>query len=334
MERISIFNYEAFYLDFLEGNLNEEDTALLIAFLDANPDLKMEDDSLPTFEGEELKLDAALKNDLKQPLMDGAITDNNVEYFMISDAEGLLDEAKTAELEKYVEGDAKLEREKALYGAVYFEPDMSVGYTEKEGLKRKTVVLWQYITIAAAASVIAFFLVWSSINNGPVTEQGTYFVEDGQNETPSNDEDNQSLNSEDQQPNNVPQVANEESNSGNADVYYVQPTPNDEEDKRPSDMSIDKMERRSVGNIVATIDNRDIEPISKRTFPTVTEDVQTQDNNTLAFNEMQNPIAPITEFVEKKTNREVDFRRTKKTEGKPGGFFLKIGKFELSRKRH
>ena len=89
MERISIFNYEAFYLDFLEGNLNEEDTALLMAFLEANPDLKMEDDSLPTFEAEEFELDDALKNDLKQPLIDEAITNNNVEYFMISDAEGI-----------------------------------------------------------------------------------------------------------------------------------------------------------------------------------------------------------------------------------------------------
>ena len=245
-----------------------------------------------------------------------------------------MDEAKSAELETFVEGDAKLKREKALYGAVYFEPDMSVGYAEKEGLKRKTVVLWQFITVAAAASVIAFFLVWSTMNSDPTTEKGTYFVENGQNEKPSDDVDNQSLNSEDQQSNGAQQVASDESNSGGSDDFYVQPTPNDEGDKQQPNMPIDRMERRAVGTIVATIENRDIEPISKRTFPVVTENIQNQDNSTLAFSDMQNPIAPITEFVEKKTNREVDFRRTKKTEGKPGGFFLKIGKFELSRKRH
>jgi hypothetical protein len=49
---------------------------------------------------------------------------------------------------------------------------------------------------------------------------------------------------------------------------------------------------------------------------------------------MNNPIEPVTSFIESKTKTEVDFRTTKKVEGKPRGFFIKIGKFEVSRNRH
>ena len=42
MEQLNIHNYEAFYLDFLEGNLNEEETSQLFCFLDENPSLKIE----------------------------------------------------------------------------------------------------------------------------------------------------------------------------------------------------------------------------------------------------------------------------------------------------
>ena len=36
-------NYESFYLDFLEGNLNQEDTNAMLAFLDEHPMFKLED---------------------------------------------------------------------------------------------------------------------------------------------------------------------------------------------------------------------------------------------------------------------------------------------------
>ena len=47
MEKISIFNYEAYYLDLLEGNLSEEDTALLLDFLEQHPHLKLDHEFMP-----------------------------------------------------------------------------------------------------------------------------------------------------------------------------------------------------------------------------------------------------------------------------------------------
>ena len=42
MEKITTYNYEAFYLDYLEGNLDENAQVMLFTFLDANPVLKSE----------------------------------------------------------------------------------------------------------------------------------------------------------------------------------------------------------------------------------------------------------------------------------------------------
>ncbi|NNM16054.1 MAG: hypothetical protein HKO56_05300 [Bacteroidia bacterium] len=43
--KINKHNYEAFFIDFFDKNLNEEDTAMLFSFLDENPDLKAEFDA-------------------------------------------------------------------------------------------------------------------------------------------------------------------------------------------------------------------------------------------------------------------------------------------------
>ena len=49
--------------------------------------------------------------------------------------------------------------------------------------------------------------------------------------------------------------------------------------------------------------------------------------------EMHNPIEPLTKFVSKKTNTEVDFQTTNKVDEGRRGFHLKIGQFEISKKK-
>ncbi len=66
MSNINLHNYEAFLIDYLDGNLNENAVAELKAFILANPQLEvdLEDMELPSFSDEELKVD--FKNDLKK----------------------------------------------------------------------------------------------------------------------------------------------------------------------------------------------------------------------------------------------------------------------------
>lgn len=66
MGKINLHNYEAFLIDYLDGNLNEEAIAELKAFVLANPqlDLDLEELDLPSFANEESTID--FKNDLKR----------------------------------------------------------------------------------------------------------------------------------------------------------------------------------------------------------------------------------------------------------------------------
>ncbi|MBA3683430.1 MAG: hypothetical protein H0W73_20030 [Bacteroidetes bacterium] len=66
MGKINLHNYEAFLIDYLDGNLNETAVAELKAFLLTNPHLEidLEDMELPSFANEELNID--FKNDLKK----------------------------------------------------------------------------------------------------------------------------------------------------------------------------------------------------------------------------------------------------------------------------
>lgn len=332
MERISIFNYEAFYLDFLEGNLNEEDTALLMSFLEANPDLKMDDETLPVLATQEVPLDVESKKELKQPSMGEKVTADNVDYFMIAAAENLLNKEKQKELEAFVANNKSLEKERMLYGAVYFEPDLSVGYAEKADLKQKVVVIWQYVSIAAAASVIAFFLVWSSMSNDSVTRDLGTFTAKGQQGYPQNNKTIFKL-SADELENNEIQLADHGLNDGGSSNNLANTLDNGTIQRLEKEQ-INRLERRPVGSVL-TADNREVEPITNRVYPsTKVDNIKIQQNDVAYFSAMENPIEPITKLVGEKTNTEVDFRRTDKNKEGKRGFFVKIGKFEFSRKRH
>lgn len=66
MGNINLHNYEAFLIDYLDGNLNEDAVAELKAFVLSNPQLELDldDMDLPSFTREELTID--FKSDLKK----------------------------------------------------------------------------------------------------------------------------------------------------------------------------------------------------------------------------------------------------------------------------
>jgi hypothetical protein len=68
--------------------------------------------------------------------------------------------------------------------------------------------------------------------------------------------------------------------------------------------------------------------------PTKVETIRNSDYASLGFQEMNNPIKPVTSRLGDLVNQEVDFRTAKASEKNSGGFYLKIGKFELSHKKH
>ena len=102
MSKINQHNYEAFYLDYLEGNLSAETTAQLLLFLENNPVLKSE---LEEFELVELNANPDVKFD-KETLRQN-INKSNVEDYIIASIENEIETEDALELTDYLNNSAE-----------------------------------------------------------------------------------------------------------------------------------------------------------------------------------------------------------------------------------
>lgn len=95
-------NYEAFLLDYIEGNLSAEMTAELMLFLQQNPEIEsgIEDFKIISLEKEEAKFDA--KRDLKRK--EFVVNDDVIEGLIISCINGDLSKAEEKKLMEIVNG--------------------------------------------------------------------------------------------------------------------------------------------------------------------------------------------------------------------------------------
>lgn len=142
---INRHNYEAWLLDYIEGNLSAEQVDELLVFLDANPELKatVDDYRNISFEtGEEIRFDA------KEALKKSNDVINNEPAapleLMIAVMEGTCTAEELKMWERAVENNPKLEQEFHLLQQTRLSPDLSVVFDDKEMLKRNA----ETITIA------------------------------------------------------------------------------------------------------------------------------------------------------------------------------------------
>ncbi|MCH2224309.1 MAG: hypothetical protein MK066_06020 [Crocinitomicaceae bacterium] len=330
MERISIFNYEAYYLDFLEGNLSEGDTALLLAFLEKNPTLELIDADFLTLDADASSLSIVEKENLKQVDETGIITLNNVEHFLIGQQEGILAEDKLLELNDFVNGNPALEKEREYIKSAVLIPDTSIVYHEKVGLKqKKTIVLWPYIASIAAACLL--FFVWVNLNGNDEVER---FAEEEVNKEelivtplePSQNEKDFVANEEE-----LIEFPQKEAPRVNP-VHHSSSKNEIETSNTPAPQAIERLQRRAIKSGLASVDDMEIE--LKVTAKSYGNHEGVSQDPLWGFGDTENPIEPITAGIKKRFNTDVDFRSKKPVNNKPGGFFLKIGKFEVARKKH
>tara|TARA_R110002072_G_scaffold172042_1_gene325806 strand:- start:4680 stop:5708 length:1029 start_codon:yes stop_codon:yes gene_type:complete len=342
MEKISVFNYEVYYLDFLEGNLNKEDTVLFLAFLEANPELKMDDDSLPSFSKENDALDLTTKESLKHHSEDEKIIATNIEHFLIAQSEGILSKEKIIELNSFILGNGTLEKEKAMYTSVHFEADKNIVFDNKESLKRKrAIILWPYY--AAAASVLIALISWYSSTNGKL-ENKTLFADKKQKNTILKEKQFEAVkdvyHQENEENNTMKLAPNLNQNSvDKTDELAISINEKVEENKNqkleetPFQNKEDIHEKTPA--ILESIKNEKLIAVSQNEPSELdVESVKSKEYASVYFSDVENPIEPVTSFIGEKTNTKIDFRRQKKTKTKPSKVFVKVGKFEFSRKKH
>ncbi|MBI3518589.1 MAG: hypothetical protein HY062_04430 [Bacteroidetes bacterium] len=170
MHTIDIHNYEAYLLDFSEGNLTDELQMELELFLIQHPELNIDlaDVSFVSLNDEAVSF--SHKNSLKK-----SDADLVSEVQFVSYIENQLSQHERIALEKSCALNPSLSKELALYQNTIAIADKSVVYTGKPNLKRKPKVIWfnvsltQYAAAACVLCLIGLFMLWPKDNGAGIS---------------------------------------------------------------------------------------------------------------------------------------------------------------------
>lgn len=159
---INRHNYEAWFLDYTEGNLNEQQVADLLIFLEQHKDLKAEFEN--DFGNIVLKPEAISFKQKDLLKKQTAISESNIDDFLIADNEGLLVESEKRELEIFIEQNPAYKKDEKLFSLVYLAKTNAVRFPNKNQLKKRAGFIIPLYVKYAAAAAIALFIIFSLIN--------------------------------------------------------------------------------------------------------------------------------------------------------------------------
>lgn len=161
MNRINRDNYEAYLLDFSEGNLSDELQVELELFLIQHPDLSIDlsDLSLVSIDAESLSFNE--KQTLKK-----SESDLISEAQFIAYIENQLPVKEKIELEKSCTNNESLAKELNLYKHTLLTADATIIFPDKGTLKRETKIIWfnfsstQYSIAASVLLLLGMYFFW------------------------------------------------------------------------------------------------------------------------------------------------------------------------------
>jgi len=159
--KINRNNYEAWFIDYLEGNLDEKLVDDLIEFLQQNPDLKEE---LSLFETVSLEQEKITFNKKELLFKEKYDAENEFNQAAIASVEGEISASEKTEFENYLSTHPEKQKEADLFNQTKLQPDQSIIYNRKNKLYRrsagKTILMW---TTRAAAVIIVALTVYTFI---------------------------------------------------------------------------------------------------------------------------------------------------------------------------
>lgn len=154
MSKINLYNYEAYYLDYLEGNLSVDDIAQLFLFLDQNSKVKSE-----VKEIEIIRLNSNYAVTFDKEKLYQHINESNVEDYIISSIEQQIDEEDETELAAYLKSSSEAKTLAERYRKTILSKPL-IRFPGKIQLKKKVTPVY-YLTpmLAAAASLLVFLVI-------------------------------------------------------------------------------------------------------------------------------------------------------------------------------
>jgi len=159
---ININNYEAYFLDYHEGNLSLALVKELMEFLSKHPELREEFESFePITLKDAEKINYDEKDALKRQLT--GINSGNFDVYAIEYLEGTLPAEMQKELKAFVAQNPSYQKDLELYIKTKLAPDTSLTFDDKSSLKRsnKKIAVYYYWSAAASVAIIigAYFLL-------------------------------------------------------------------------------------------------------------------------------------------------------------------------------
>lgn len=163
MTSINKNNYEAFFLDYIEGSLDAEQISALMLFVVDHPELKEE---LQGLEMIKLKPDTQIrfgeKKLLKKPVVNavGQINKNNYQEFFAAASENDLNKSDSKNLQQFLRSNPDLQKEYELILLCRLQPDASIVFADKDLLKKTPLIslplkrLYYGMAIAASLALL------------------------------------------------------------------------------------------------------------------------------------------------------------------------------------
>ncbi len=156
MININRNNYERYFIDFLDGNLDQTEKEQLFLFLDVNPDLKEE---LENFDGEliiEGEVSYGNKRILLKKSFLAEVISTNFDELCIANLEGDLNQNEEKYFQEVINEDIKKQKELEYYKLTQIYSDESIVFDEKQLLKKtsKPGFKRNYAIISIAASIV------------------------------------------------------------------------------------------------------------------------------------------------------------------------------------
>lgn len=166
---INLNNYQAYFLDHLEGRLNPAQEELLLVFLEEHPELKQElDDYKEVFIPADSTSMPAKESLKKQVVPFGAVNEGNINLMLVQEMEGQLDQDEISDLKNFLNANPAYEYDRRIFGLTRLKPDLEIIYPAKQNLKKRSFILINGSFIrtfsAIAAAILIFFALRSVIS--------------------------------------------------------------------------------------------------------------------------------------------------------------------------
>lgn len=181
--KITRSNYESYFLDFLEGNLDPSLIDEFQLFLKENPDLatELEIGDLPILQtNHDIHFEA--KEELKKSVSDQELEfqERAVAYY-----EGDLSSDERKNFEASLSENSAIATSAQQFGQLKLVADPAIVYPHKEQLKKKIVLFPLWVKVASvAAMLILVYLLFQP--NGGMRRESVQIADNSNNKTPKN----------------------------------------------------------------------------------------------------------------------------------------------------